>query len=49
MDTIRYLLGAVIKLALGLLLLALLLWLIGTLYPEFKVSKVFSGDTFKKD
>lgn len=49
MDTIRYLLGAVIKLALGLLLLALVLWLVGVLYPEFKVSKIFSGDVFKRD
>ena len=49
MDTIRYLLGAVIKLALGLLLLALVLWLVGTLYPEFKVSKIFSMEVFKRD
>lgn len=49
MDTIRYLLGAVIKLALGLLLVALVIWLVGILYPDFKVSKVFSGNAFKKD
>ncbi len=49
MDAIRYLLGAVIKLAVGLLFFALVLWVIGILYPQFKVSKIFSGDVFKKD
>lgn len=48
MDSIRYLLGKVIKLALGLFLLALVLWLVGMFIPSLSLEtitrKTFSGD-----
>lgn len=49
MDTIRYLLGFIIKLALGLLLFAFVIWLIGFLYPQFKLSNLFSGNVLTSD
>jgi hypothetical protein len=49
METIEYLLSFVIKLAFGLLLAAAVLWLVGLLYPSFKVSTILSGDVFSRD
>lgn len=49
MDTIRYLLSFVIKLALALFLFAFVLWLIGYLYPQFKISNLVSGGMFQRD
>ncbi len=49
MDTIRFLLGAVIKLVLVLLSIAFLLWLIGIFYPDLKPSKIFNWNVFSTD
>lgn len=49
MDAIRYLLGFVIKLALGFFLFAFVIWLIGFLYPQFKFSNLISGVSFQRD
>lgn len=49
METIEYLLSIVLKIVFGLLLLVGVLWLVGLLYPNFKVSNVFSGKTFSMD
>lgn len=49
MDTIRYLLGIIIKLVLVLFLVAFILWLVGFLYPQWKPSNLFSGEVFKRE
>lgn len=43
MDTIRYLLGFIFKLVIGLLIAAFVLWLVGLLYPNFKASSIFNA------
>lgn len=49
MDTIRFILGAVIKLILILLSIALLLWLVGIFYPDLKPSKIINWKVFTAD
>lgn len=49
MDTIRYLLSLIIKLAFGLFFLAFIIWMIGFLYPQFKFSNLISGGVFSRD
>lgn len=49
MDTIRFLLSKIVKLTLGLLFLSLVLWLVGTFYPDLHPSKVFSWKLFSAD
>ena len=49
METIRYLLNFIIKFAFGLFLLAFVIWLVGFLYPQFKLSTLVSSDIFKRD
>lgn len=49
MDTIRFLLGHIVKLAFGLFLFAIVIWLIGFLYPQFSFSKLVSLDVFKRN
>lgn len=48
MDTIRYLLGSIIKITLGLLAIAFMLWLLQLVFPNFKATSAiktsFSGD-----
>lgn len=49
MDTIRYLLGVIMRLVLILFLVAFIFWLIGFLYPQFKPSSIFSFKMFSND
>lgn len=46
MDTIRYLLSFIVKLAVGLLFAAFVFWLVGLLYPSFKFSNIASFKLF---
>jgi hypothetical protein len=49
MDTIRYLLGFIVKLTVGILIAAFVIWLVGLLYPNFKASNIFSAKVFTFD
>lgn len=49
METIRYLLGFVAKLALVLLIGAFALWLVNLLYPNLSLGKIFDGKIFSTD
>jgi hypothetical protein len=49
MDTIRYLLGVIVKLVFGLLLAALVWWLIGLLFPNLKATTLLNSKTFSGD
>ncbi|MEZ0209275.1 MAG: hypothetical protein ACAH17_03820 [Candidatus Paceibacterota bacterium] len=49
MDTIRYLLGFIVKLVVGIVIVVFVLWLVGLLYPNFKASNLFKGGVFSFD
>jgi hypothetical protein len=49
MDTIRYLLGFIVKLVVGLVIASFVIWLVGLLYPNFKASNLFSMKAFTFD
>lgn len=49
METIRYLLGVIVKLVIMLFLLAFILWIVGFVYPDLRPSKIFSTDVFRRD
>ncbi len=49
MDVIKYLLGAIVKLAFVLVLIAFLMWLIGLVYPDFKITNIVNGKIFSQD
>jgi hypothetical protein len=49
MDTIRILLGFIVKLVTGLLIGAFVIWLVGLLYPNFKASSLFDRKIFTFD
>lgn len=49
MDTIRFLLGYIVRLVVILLLIAFVLWLVGLLYPQFKPSSLFRWNAFSGD
>lgn len=49
MDVIKYLLGAIVKLAFILALTAFVLWLVGLVYPNFKITNIIRGDVFSRD
>lgn len=49
MDTIRFLLGIILKIAFGLFFLVIVFWLIGLLFPAFKPTNIFTGEWFKND
>lgn len=49
MDTIRFLLSIILKIAFGLFFLVVVFWLVGFLFPAFKPSNLFSGELFKND
>lgn len=49
MDTIRILLGYIVKIVLALLIGAFVLWLVGLLYPNFKASTLFNRNIFSFD
>lgn len=49
MDTIRILLGAIVKIVIALFVGAFVLWLVGLLYPSFKVSNLIKKNVFTFD
>lgn len=49
MDSIKYLLSAIIKLSIVLFMGAFVLWLVGYLYPNAKPSNVFNWSIFEHD
>lgn len=49
MDTIRILLGFIVKIVFALLVGAFILWLVGLLYPNFKPSNLFKKNIFTFD
>ncbi len=49
MDIIRYLLGFIVKLVIGILFAALVLWLVGLLYPNFKAQNYLNMKVFTFD
>lgn len=51
METIQYLIGKIIKLVIGLTLAVMVLWLVGLLMPQFKITNIIksSGNLFSTD
>lgn len=49
MDTIRFLLGKIVALAVVLLLISFVLWLVGVMYPDFKPMNILKGELFTRD
>lgn len=49
METIRYLLGVIVKLAVAFFFVALVLWMVGLLYPAFSIRNLLSTDVFDRE
>lgn len=49
MDTIKYILGKVFRLALALLIIAFVIWLLNLLYPGLKITSLFDAKIFTTD
>ena len=49
MGVIRYILGAVIKLVLALIIFSFAIWLVNLLLPQFKLMDIMSGKIFTTD
>lgn len=49
MDTIRYLLGTIIKLIVAILIAWFVLWLVALLFPDFKIRSILSGVSWSAD